>query len=388
MDLSLFLAPLDGQKIIDYTSQKNTLGNKTSFYKGDDVELKGYNIAIIGVNESRGGNMESVQDSPLFFRDYLYSLYPSWNNVSILDLGNIIRGNELSDTYYALAEVVFQLVSKNIIPVIVGGSNDLAWGIYKGYERLEQMVNFVSIDRKIDLYEGGTKNDTYLRDIVLSNPNYLFNYTNLGSQAYYLDPEIEVLLDKLYFENIRLGAIQSDKTISEPYLRNADIVSFDLNAIRQSEVPGTSFASPNGFFGNEACQLARYSGISDKVSSIGFFESSPEYDLNGQTFSLLAQMIWHFLDGVANRKKESPLSSDKNYTQYKVMLTQSNEELIFIKSNKSNRWWMKVPYPPSKRIKFERHHLVPCDYSDYQKAMNDEMPDLWFKTYHKINILT
>ena len=99
-------------------------------------------------------------------------------------------------------------------------------------------------------------------------------------------------------------------------------------------------------------------------------------------------MIWHFLDGFANRKKESPLSSDKNYTQYKVMLSQSNEELIFIKSNKSDRWWMKVPYPPSKRIKFERHHLVPCDYNDYQKAMNDEMPDLWFKTYHKINILT
>ena len=243
MDLSLFLAPLDGQKIIDYSSQKNTLGSTTAFYKGDDIDLKGFQIAIIGVNESRGGNMESVQDSPLFFRDYLYNLYPSWKGLSILDLGNIIRGNELSDTYYALAEVIFQLVSKNIIPVVIGGSNDLAWGIYKGYERLEQMVNFVSIDRKIDLYEEGTKNDTYLRDIVLSNPNYLFNYTNLGSQAYYLDPEIEDLLDKLYFENIRLGAIQTDKTISEPYLRNADIVSFDLNAIRQAEVPGTSFAS-------------------------------------------------------------------------------------------------------------------------------------------------
>lgn len=386
MDLSIYLKPLDGAKIVDYISAKHTVGEQVEFYKGDEKIEHTYDIAILGVIESRGGSMPSSKDAPNFFRDYFYALYPSWQNLSIIDLGNIQTGNELSDTYYALSEVLFQLISKNIIPVVIGGTNDLCYGLYKSFERLEQMVNLLTIDRKIDMEEEGDLNDTFIRDIILGKPNYLFNYTNLGSQAYYLSPDIETILDKLYFDNIRLGKVQENLPVAEPYIRNADIVSFDLNAIRQSEVPGTTFASPNGLFGNEACQLARYAGLSDKLSVVGFFEGTPEYDLNGQTFSLLAQMVWYFVEGFSNRKKESPLSSDNNYTQYKVMLTNSEEELLFIKSNKSDRWWMKVPYPPSEKMKFERHHLVPCDYNDYLNAMNDEMPDLWLKTYHKINV--
>lgn len=386
MDLSIFLKPVDGNKIVDYMSAKNTIGESVDFYKGDESLEGEYDIAIFGILESRGGDMESAKDSADFFRNYFYALYPSWKNLSIIDLGNIQTGNELNDSYYALSEVLFQLISKNIIPVVIGGTNDLCYGLYKSFERLEQMINLVTIDRKIDMEDEGNLNDTFIKDIILGKPNYLFNYTNLASQAYYLNPEIEGLLDKLYFDNIRLGKIQDNLSVAEPYIRNADIVSFDLNAIRQAEVPGTTFASPNGLFGNEACQLSRYAGMSDKLSVIGFFEATPEYDLNGQTFSLLSQMVWYFIEGFANRKKESPLSSDNNYTQYKVMLSNSNEELVFIKSSKSDRWWMKVPYPPSEKMKFERHHLVPCDYNDYLSAMEDEMPDLWIKTYHKINI--
>lgn len=385
MDLSIFLKPLNGKKIVEYLAKKNTIGETVSFYKGEGFD-EDYDIAILGIIESRGGDMESAKDSADFFREYFYSLYPSWSGVSIIDLGNIQTGNELNDSYYALSEVVFNLVSKNVIPVVIGGTNDLCLGVYKAFERLEQMVNLLTIDRKIDMEESGNLADNYIKDVILAKPNYLFNYTNLGSQAYYLNPEIEGLLDKLYFDNIRLGKIQENINFAEPFIRNADIISFDLNAIRQSEVPGTTFASPNGLFGNEACQLSRYAGMSDKLSVIGFYEATPEFDLNGQTFSLLSQMIWYFIEGFSNRKKESPLSSDSNYTQYKVMLTEGDEELIFIKSNRSNRWWMKVPYPPSQKIKFERHHLVPCDYIDYQTAMSDEMPDLWIKTYHKINI--
>lgn len=382
----MFLKPIEGNAIIDFMSVKNSIGEKTYFYKGEEEPELEHDIAIIGVIESRGGNLESSRDAANFFRNYFYALYPSWSNLSIIDFGNIQTGNDLNDTYFALSEVVFKLVSKGVLPIIIGGTNDLNLPVYKAFAKLEQMVNLLTIDRKIDMEESGASNDRYIRDIILGKPNFLFNYANLCSQAYYLNPEIEGLLDKLYFDNVRLGKIQENINVAEPYIRNADVISFDLNAIRQAEVPGATFASPNGLFGNEACQLSRYAGMSDKLSAIGFYEATPEFDINGQTFSLLSQMVWYFIEGFANRKKESPLSSDINYTQYRVMLTEANEELVFIKSNKSDRWWMKVPYPPSEKMKFERHHLVPCNYSDYQVAMRDEMPDLWIKTYHKINV--
>lgn len=385
MDFSIFLTSQQQDAISDYQKVENTLGTKVEFHQGKSIE-KEFDLAIIGVKESRGSSVSSVKESPDYVRKHLYGLY-SDSKSKIIDLGNIIQGETLQDTLYALSEMVQELVKKEIIPIIIGGSQELTLGIYKAYEKLEQVVNLTTIDRKIDFQHiNETDNNSYLKDIILSQPNYLFNYSNLGSQAYYLNPENVKLMDKLYFDNTRLGDLQADISLAEPILRNTNILSFDLNSIRQSEVPGTSFASPNGFFGNEACQLSRYAGMSDKMNAVGFFEMTPEYDIHGQTAHLVAQMIWFFIEGFQLRKNETPLTNNKNYTKYKVVLSASEEELIFVKSAKSDRWWMKIPYPPSKKVKYQRHHLVPCSYNDYQTALKDEMPDVWIKTYNKINI--
>lgn len=385
MDFSIFLTSHSPDSIDKYQNEENTLGTKVEFHFGDEID-KNFDLAIIGVKESRGGSVSSVKESPDYVREHLYGLY-SHSDSKIIDLGNIIQGETLQDTLYALSEMVQELVKKEIVPIIIGGSQELTLGIYKAYEKLEQIVNLTTIDRKIDFkHINETNNNSYLKDIILSNPNYLFNYSNLGSQSYYLNPENAKMIDKLFFENIRLGELQNNITLAEPILRNTNILSFDLNSIRQSEVPGTSFASPNGFFGNEACQLSRYAGMSDKMNVVGYFEMTPEFDIHGQTAHLVAQMIWFFIGGFQLRKNETPLSNNNNYTKYKVVLSSSEEEIIFVKSIKSDRWWMKIPYPPSKKVKYQRHHLVPCSYHDYEIALKDEMPDLWIKTYNKINV--
>ncbi|MDB4052223.1 formimidoylglutamase [Flavobacteriales bacterium] len=385
MDFSIFLTPVLEEQIKIYSTINNSLGSKVNFHDGGEISEE-YKLAILGVKESRGSQLTSVKESPDFVREQLYKLYPS-TSAKIIDIGNIRQGETLQDTLFALVETLQELVKKKIIPIIIGGSQELTLAMYKSYEKLEQIVNLTTIDRKIDFQQiNETNNNSYLKDIILSRPNFLFNYSNLGSQSYYLDPENNKMMEKLYFDNTRLGELQHDISIAEPVIRNSTIISFDLNSIRQSEVPGTSFASPNGFFGNEACQLSRYAGMSDKVGMIGFYEMSPEFDILGQTAQLVSQMIWFFIAGFDLRKNETPLTSNKNYTKYKVVLSSSEEELIFIKSKKSERWWMKIPYPPSKKIKFQRHHLVPCSYSDYETALRDEMPNLWLNTYNKINI--
>ncbi|MDA9262300.1 formimidoylglutamase [bacterium] len=385
MDFSIFLTSHSSDKISQYQNGTNTLGSKVKFHQGENIE-KNIDLAIIGVKESRGSSVYSVKESPDYVREHLYGLYSDTKS-NIIDLGNIIQGETLQDTLYALSEMVQELVKKDIIPIIIGGSQELTLGIYKAFEKLEQVVNLSTIDRKIDFqHVNSTDNNSYLKDIILSQPNYLFNYSNLGSQSYYLNPDNLKMMEKLHFDNTRLGDLQNDITLAEPILRNTNILSFDLNSIRQSEVPGTSFASPNGFFGNEGCQLSRYAGMSDKMNVIGFFEMTPEFDLHGQTAHLVAQMIWFFIEGFQLRKNETPLSNNKNYTKYKVILSATEEELIFVKSAKSDRWWMKIPYPPSKKVKYQRYHLVPCSYNDYKIALKDEMPDLWIKTYNKITI--
>lgn len=391
MLLSDFLSP------VDYVSPlkgfyNSHLGSKLEIYTSEfpDLDTNTYDIALIGVLDDRNAiNNSGTALSADHFRDKFYSLNEGNYSTRIVDLGNIKAGHQVFDTYVALKIVVAELVKKNIIPVIIGGGHDLTYGQFMAYEELEQKVDLLVVDSHLDLDDdaegiSGTTSYSYLSRILLHEPNYLFNYSNIGYQTYFVNQESLKVMDKLYFDVHRLGDFSSTITIAEPIIRNANMISFDLSAIRSSDAGGNANATPNGFYGEEACQICRYAGMNDKLSSIGFYEFNPAYDRNGQTALLLAQMVWYFIDGFYNRKKEHPMLPKSHYITYRANLKDGSHELVFIKSKKSDRWWMQVPYPAGLS-KNERHHLVPCRYEDYQLANSGEMPDLWWRTYQKLN---
>jgi hypothetical protein len=177
-----------------------------------------------------------------------------------------------------------------------------------------------------------------------------------------------------------LGEFNQDFRLAEPHLRNADIISIDLRAVKASEI-GATQGAPNGFSAVQLCQIAKYAGISDKVTSIGFFTEQALSPIGG---SLLAEAIWYFIQGYFSRVGDFPFGSKADYTKFTVFMDEVSRELIFYKSNKSARWWMEVPYPPQSGTRYERHHMVPCNKSDYDNAMKNELPDLWWKTYQKL----
>jgi arginase family enzyme len=70
----------------------------------------------------------------------------------------------------------FEFNKEKIIPIIIGGSQDLTFALYRSFDELEQMVNLVSIDSKFDF---GKENDrvsasSYLTKIIIDEPNNLF----------------------------------------------------------------------------------------------------------------------------------------------------------------------------------------------------------------------
>lgn len=349
--------------------------------------LENVQLAIIGVNEDRNSlNNEGCGLAPDYIRENLYKLFEGNYSSNIVDLGNIEKGNTIEDSYFAVTDVLSQLLKKNIIPIIIGGSQDLTYYNYSAYKSLEQTINIVAVDASFDIGDGEKElnSQSYLSKIILHKPNILFNYSNVGYQTYFVEQNAIDLMDKLYFDSYRLGQVRENIEDVEPIVRNADLVSFDISAIRQSDAPGNGNASPNGFYGEEACQIARYAGLSDKLSSVGFYEVNPAFDTNKQTAHLVAQMIWYFIDGYYNRKQDYPIIDKSEYTKYLVSIKDHDHEIIFYKSNKSDRWWMDVPYPANKQIKYERHQMVPCSYRDYETACKDELPDKWWLTYQKL----
>ncbi|HET6243247.1 MAG: formimidoylglutamase [Bacteroidetes bacterium] len=387
MDISIFFEPIKLQNI---NFSPGTIGSLTLFNNGLDFpDVSGCKIAIIGVNEDRRSidNLGCSQ-APDAVRNSLYKLYPGANHLaSIIDLGNISAGHTVEDTYYALSSAISFLIKNNIMPLIIGGGQDLTYANYLAYENLEQTVNIVTIDSSFDLgpVEGDLNSRSYLSQIILHEPNYLFNYSNVGYQSYLVDQNLLELMAKLNFDAHRLGQVRDNFEEVEPVIRNADILSFDISSVRYSDAPGCKSSTPNGFYGEEACQISRYAGMSDKLTSIGFYEINPLNDINNQTAHLVSQMIWYFIDGYCNRKKDFPIGEKSDYLKYRVAIKDNKHEIIFYKSNKSDRWWMDVPFPVNKKVKYSRHHLVPCSYKDYQVACNDEMPDRWWTTYLKLS---
>lgn len=354
---------------------------------GSFPDLEGCQIAIFGVNEERNAKSnKGCVGGADEVRKYLYQLTKFDICPEIADLGNINAGAEVSDTYAAVKTICNELMAQNCIPLIIGGSQDVTFGTYMAYEALEQTVNVVTIDSRLDF--GASPEETlstnYLNRILLHSPNYLFNYSNIGHQRYLVGKDLIELMEKMYFDLHRLGEATADIHSTEPIVRNADLVSFDISAVRAADASGSEMSGPNGLYAEQACQIARYAGMSDKLSAFGIYEYNPGLDPRGMTAHLIAQMIWCFVEGFQLRKKDYPIGSKEDYIKYIVDLSEHGHQLVFYKSPRSDRWWMDVPYPAGSKNKYERHHLVPCTYADYQCATNEEMPDRWWRTYQKL----
>jgi arginase family enzyme len=378
-----FLKPLDNeilQLIKGFSSQQ--LGSKVAFHTLEDFpDLDKIKIAFIGVLDNRGDSTQTEEVDLSHIRKELYGLFPGNWDASIADLGNILAGNTVSDTHFALRKVVASLIKKKIIPIVIGGSQDLTYPLYRAYDELEQMVNLVSIDSKFDF---GKESDavsatSYLTKIIIEEPNNLFNFCNLGYQTYSNSQEEIDLIDKLFFEAYRLGEISNTITLAEPVFRDADLVSLDLTSVKSSASGNFTSFSPNGFSGKEICALSRYAGISDKVSLFGIFN----HNNSPQESVLVAQIIWYFIEGFHYRSNEYPFGSRENYIKYIIPL---EEELIFYKSNKTDRWWIEIPFISNGNTKLKKSSLLPCSYEEYLGACNQEIPERWWKAQRK-NIL-
>ena len=376
-----FLKPVDDivlQFLESLSSQE--LGSKVVFHTKDQFpNISKINIAIVGVLEDRR-NINIVNTVNLSaVRKKLYSMFPGNWDASIADLGDILSGDSIEDTYFALKKVTSTLIKNKVIPIVIGGSQDLTYALYRAYDDLEQMVNLVSVDNRFDF---GKENETissssYLTKIVIDEPNNLFNYCNIGYQTYYNSQEEIDLIEKLFFDAYRLGEISNNIALAEPVFRDADLVSFDLNSVKSSDSGNIVSFEPNGFNGKEICSLSRYAGISDKVSAFGIFN-------HNSTISesvLTSQIIWYFIEGYHYRSKEYPFGSRDNYLKYIVPL--ENEELIFYKSNKTERWWIEIPYILEGNNKLKRNTLLPCSYEEYLCACNQELPERWWKAQRK-----
>ena len=382
------LKPVDDHLIVHNELMSSLiLGNRIKIHSSQNgiPDLDSVKIVIIGIPENRNSvdylgdelNLNEIRKS-------FYNLYPGNWSSNIADLGNLILGENVEQTYGRLISLLSILFEKGIIPLIVGGSHDLLYANYRSYDSFKSTVNIVNIDSNFDLGDSSKpiNNLSYLGKIILDEPHNLFNYSNLGFQTYHNSQEEIDLMENLYFESYRLGEVSSNIRLAEPVMRDADIVSIDLKSVRASELSSRQKFSPNGFDGKEICALSRYAGISNKVTSFGIYEykSSNEDEI---TEMLISQIIWYFIEGVNCRVKDSDFQNEQDYNKFTVIVDEY--ELVFYQNKITSRWWIEIIGEGSNN-KLKQNTLLPCTHDDYEDAKNGMIPERWFKAIKK-NVL-
>lgn len=341
-----------------------------------------FKVAIIGVPEGRNSLNPGSMKGPDAIRSALYRLARIPGKLRIIDCGNMKQGVSFNDTIAGLADILPALMSENIVPVILGGSSSLIVSVDKAFSREKIKYNLTVIDPRI-CYNHEKKDQhpgAYMNPIINNSKSTLDHYANIGYQTFLNDQQVINRFLKRKAELVRVGDVRQSMNLMEPLLRDSHAVVFNIAAVRQSDAPGTAFPSANGFYGEEICLLSRYAGLSDSIKTFGLFDVNPEFDIRNQTAGIAAQIIWFFLEGFAQKQFETPvLKTNKTgrFIWYHVRVTGLEDDLVFVRSTMTERWWMEINAG-------KENAYVSCSHEDYLKANHNEVPERWIRAVERL----
>lgn len=334
------------------------LGSRLLYSDESIPDLRKIRVALLGVG--------AIDANAI--RQALYTMAFAFEGLSIADLGNLKK----KDPDFVIP-VLKELIENGVIPILISADPAHLVALYKAFQH-QKNKSLVVIDNKAPFYTHTSVDHPllYLNGLVHNPEAGLFHLGVVGAQTHLTPPEVFDWIEQRHFDCVRLGKARTDIAEVEPIVREADLLGVHLGALRQLEAPAVPTASPSGFYMEELCQIARYAGMSDKLkafSVIGFREKG---DFRKQTAQVAAQLVWYFLEGLFQRKNDYPVSNE-GLVEYIVDFKNQEFQIVFWKSQRSNRWWMQIPAKTSK--KNQRHYLVPCSYNDYKQACQEELPD-------------
>ena len=371
-DLNEYLTPLNLAEISgDNAYNDSQVGNVIKVFEEEFPDLENIDIVLVGVNEFRGSGIKVTINAANALRKKFYDLHFWHKEISIADIGNIKIGSSIGDSYAALTIVLKELLELKKTVVIIGGSHDNTLAQYFAYKEMNKIIDAAIVDATIDLRSESTlRSENFLMEMLTGEPNMVRHYNHIAFQSYFVHPRMLETMDKLRFDCFRLGKVKEELTEMEPVIRNSDLFSFDIAAIKHSDAPATD-CSPNGLTGEDACTLARYAGMSSSISTIGIYGFDPSKDENELTALQIAQMLWYFIDGKNRCRQESALSDRQNFNEYHTAFAEV--DTVFLQSKKTGRWWMQMP---DKK-------MIACSYKDYLFASSNQIPERWLRAQER-----
>jgi arginase family enzyme len=392
MLLSTYFDPIDSDLLSSF-DHPNLLGHNMMIHTADFTpDLKKAKVCIVGLPISNQTEFNNAEEKPVAqipatnIRRALYRLYKSQSMQNIADLGDLKPGPTQDQTEERISFVTQVLHEAGCLAIFIGQNQAHTLQQIEGLQRQfdeskkPKKLSLTVIDQKLDmdyLPQFG-QGDNFLNSIFISSRPSVFDFTLLAYQTYLNDPGHLSFVEQAGFTLRRLGAHRDHPIGTEPYIRQADVLSFDIAAITAKDCPASNNVQPFGLSAEEWCQLCWYAGNSPKVKSIGIYGYMPELDINLRSAQLLAVGIWHILEGISlNRNPEDILV-------YKIAIP-GMEEVQFITEKADNRWWVTFYNKPISSLNQDLL-LFACQEQDYKDVLKGEMPQLLVRILNRMAI--
>ena len=349
---------------LDFANRQNSdqLGKKIGINGRDDFNnYSNINIVIFSISEFRPyQSIKKTFKADKDFRTKFYSLYAGNWKSEIFDLGNLVNGNELSDTNYAIERIIESFIKNKIFVITIGGSQSLTYNFYNSIKSFLSSINLVTVDNKLDFTKNNNVEDSYLSKIILDDDNKLNQFSNIGFQKHLTSTKEIELVSKMKFESLSLGKVKSNVDEAEPILRDSNLTSFDIRSVKSGDI-NNAHQYPNGLTTYEFCSLSRFSGSGSKSKVVSFFENWDFSIMN----SLLAEAVWYVIDGFNSRFEENPEDNNDNFVYYHIEV--DSYKFKFYKSLMTGKWW--VEFINDELISVEKD-IISCSANDYYKCKN------------------
>ncbi len=356
-----YFKPVD-KKLIDLVENlnPNQVGNNIKINGRDDLSsILSSDLVIFSISDFRLDRTDKKSfNADKDFRKKFYSLFYSDWSLNLFDLGNLINGNLVSDTQFALKSIIEFCIKNQIFVISLGGPQYFTLDLYSSLKKNLSKINLVAINNKLEF--SNENNESYLSKIIMDENNKLNHFSNIGFQKHLNSLDEIDLIKKMKFESLSLGKIKSDLNEAEPILRDSNLISFNVKSIKSGDI-NNAHQYPNGLTSYEFCSLSRFSGASLKSNVISYFENWDFSILN----SLLAEAIWYVIDGFSARIDETPDSDNDNFTYYFIEI--DNYKFKFYHSLLSDRWWVEFLNDDVVSIK---KNIISCSYNDYYNCKN------------------
>lgn len=285
-------------------------------------------VVLLGFPSDEGvrinGGRPGAAHGPQAIRERLYRMTPDARQAGhygqllgqTYDLGDVAVTGKVERDQEALGRILKPHLARGAVPVILGGGHETAFGHFLGYVNAGRSVAIMNWDAHPDvrpMKAGRAHSGSPFRQSILHESGMCRSYSVLGLSSHQTS--------SAHVEFIREhgGSVMWNDALTEGEVSKAFdgaegplMVSFDLDAVDQSEAPGVSAPCAAGMSSRLWRRAAYEAGRCSAATSFDVVELNPTVDVDDRTARLAALTVWSILHGLAARPGDrAPRASEE-----------------------------------------------------------------------------